>query len=258
MVIKKSLGQNFLIDHNIARKIVKLIPGGNSLNIIEIGPGKGFLTNYLINLKPKKLILIEKDYDLYDNLTKEYKNFNDISLFNLDALKTNIIDNVPKPKVIVSNLPYNISIKLIINWLSNIKQFNGLYLMIQKEVAHKFIYKTSIKSNRLNILANLMSDYKKEFDVTPNVFFPKPKVFSSVVSFKPNIKEKIDITKFQIFTRTLFSTKRKKTYNNLNRVENYKRIINNNKNNIKKKIDMSKRPEELSFDEIINLFKMLH
>ena len=112
--------------------------------------------------------------------------------------------------------------------------------------------------NRLNILAHLMSDFKKEFDVTPNVFFPKPKVFSSVVSFKPNIKEKIDIIKFQIFTRTLFSTKRKKTYNNLNRVENYKRMINNNKNHINQKIDMSKRPEDLSYEEIISLFKILN
>ena len=180
-MLKKSLGQNFLIDPNIARKIINTIEFNSKVNLIEIGPGKGFLTDYLIKQNPNKVFLIEKDYNLFLFLKDKYKNFKNIKIYNHDALDTKIIDLVSKPKIIVSNLPYNISIKLIIKWLENINSFVGLYLMIQKEVADKFEYKNKSKSNRLNLLSYLMSDYKKEFSISPNVFYPKPKVYNNNV-----------------------------------------------------------------------------
>ena len=254
-MIKKSLSQNFLIDHNIAKKIANLITKYSNYNLIEVGPGHGFLTDHLLKKNAKKIILIEKDYNLFLKLKNKYKNNINIQIYNYDALKTNIFNKIKKPKVIISNLPYNISIKLITNWLPNIENFIGFHLMIQKEVSEKFKYNDKKKSNRLNLLAYLYSDFKKEFDVSPNVFFPKPKVFSSVVTFTPNIKCKIDATEFKNFTRILFSTKRKKIINNLLRYDNYKNIL---QLKIIPNIDLTKRPEDLLFDEVIKLFLYLN
>ena len=250
-MIKKSLSQNFLIDHNIAKKIANLITNYSNYNLIEVGPGYGFLTDHLIKKNPKSIILIEKDYNLFLKLKNKYKNKIKVQIYNYDALKTDIFNKIKKPKVIVSNLPYNISIKLITNWLPNIKDFLGFHLMIQKEVSEKLKYCERKKVNRLSLLAYLYSDFKKEFDVSPNVFFPKPKVFSSVVTFTPNIKFKIDANEFKNFTRILFSTKRKKIINNLLRNNNFKRILL--QNNIHD-IDLAKRPEDLNFNDVIKLY----
>ena len=127
--------------------------------------------------------------------------------------------------------------------------------MIQKEVSEKFNYSDKKKSNRLNLLAYLYSDFKKEFDVSPNVFFPKPKIFSTVVTFTPNVKYKINDIEFKNFTRILFSTKRKKIINNLLRYNNYKNIL---KQKTIPHIDLTKRPEDLHFDEVIKLFLYLN
>ena len=254
-MLKKSLGQNFLTDHNIAKKIIKLIPNVSNINLVEIGPGKGFLTDHLIKLNPKRLIIIEKDKELYLELKEKYNNFKNIEIFNEDILKSQIINNLSKPKIITSNLPYNISIKIILNLLIKIEEYKSLHFMIQKEVAEKFVYKNNLKSNRLNLLAYLISDYKKEFDVSPNVFFPKPKVMSSVVTFRPNLKTNININNFQEFTKILFSTKRKKISNNLIRNDQYKKIL---KKSNELNFNLSMRPEELKFNEIIELFKFLH
>ena len=252
---KKSLGQNFLIDHNIAKKISNTIPNFKEYNLIEVGPGKGFLTDYLIEKKPKKIFLIEKDKNLYQNLKIKYKKNKNIEIFNYDALKTKLFFEISQPKIIVSNLPYNISIKLITNWLPSINNFIGFYLMIQKEVAERFKYTKSEKLNRLNLLTYLLSDFKKEFNVSNNVFYPKPKVLSSFVSFKPNIKVKIDPVKFANFTKILFFSKRKKIINNLIRKNKYKKIINDKK---KLNVDISKRAEDLNFDDIIYLFSIFN
>ena len=253
---KKSLGQNYLNDHNIAKKIINLITyKNNEINIIEIGPGNGFLTEYLIKKKPKKLILIEKDSSLFVKLKNKYIKHKNIIIYNEDAIKTNIIQKIKKPKIIVSNLPYNISIKLIMNWLLQINDYISLHLMIQKEVAEKFEYKDSLKLNRLNLFMHLMCNYKKEFNVSPNVFYPKPKVHSSVITLKPEVKENIDLIKFQNYTRFLFSKKRKKISTIIKKHKNYvvnqEKIYNSN-------IILSKRPEDLRFKEALNLFKILY
>ena len=184
-MIKKSLSQNFLTDHNIARKITNLIKHYSNYNLIEVGPGYGFLTDHLLKKNPKKIILIEKDYNLFLKLKYKYKNNNKIQIHNYDALKTNIFNKIKKPKVIISNLPYNISIKLIINWLKTISEYNEIIVMIQKEVAQKMKYKNIKKRNRLNTLTEITSNFDIMFNVSNNVFYPKPKVMSSVININP-------------------------------------------------------------------------
>ena len=158
MIPKKSLGQNFLIDKNIAKKIVNLATNICEKNIIEIGPGKGALTDEIIRKDPKKIILIEKDKLLYEYLLYKYKENKNIKIFNQDAL-TFDYSIIEKPKTIISNLPYNISIKLIINWLKNISEYNEIIVMIQKEVAKKMQYKNIKKRNRLNTLMEITSNF---------------------------------------------------------------------------------------------------
>ena len=111
LIPKKSLGQNYLLDRNIAKKIIDSI---NILNqtIIEIGPGTGKITDEIIKEVPKKLIIIEKDNKLYELLFKKYTNINNVEIFNIDAFDYDY--SVHKGAKIISNLPYNISTKLII------------------------------------------------------------------------------------------------------------------------------------------------
>tara|TARA_Y100000590_G_scaffold469454_2_gene657105 strand:- start:290 stop:1057 length:768 start_codon:yes stop_codon:yes gene_type:complete len=250
---KKSLGQNFLIDKNISNKIINLVNSYNKKNIIEIGPGKGALTNIIINKNPLSLTLIEKDNDLYNNLLIEYKKHKSVKIYNKDVLNFDF-SKIPKPKIIIGNLPYNISIKLIINLLKNIHEYEEIIIMIQKEVAIKMNYKNTKKMNRLNILTSLFCDYKIEFHISKNVFFPKPKVNSSIVRLVPKEKNEYDFKKIENFTKMLFRYKRKKIINVISK-EQLKFIKKNKYNDIEKKLDM--RAEDLTLSEIIYFFKIL-
>ena len=245
---KKSLGQNFLIDKNIAKKIVN-ITSINNQYIIEIGPGTGFLTDEIIKKKPKKLYLIEKDKSLYQNLKKKYYNYKNIEIINDDALNFNL-QYIKERKKIISNLPYNISIKLIMNWLKIECKLQKMVLMIQKEVADKMNYVNKIKKNRLNLFLEVASRFNIEFNVSNNVFFPKPKINSSVISITPKNNLKIDLNKFESFTREIFQYKRKKlsTVFKLKRKE----ICLSNSSIYKK------RAEDLKFSELMNVFNQFY
>ena len=247
LIPKKSLGQNFLIDNNIAKKIVNLANNIFEKNIIEIGPGKGALTDEIIKKKPKNIILVEKDKFLYEFLLYKYEYIKNIKVINHDALTYNYT-NIPKPKTIISNLPYNISIKLIINWLKTVPEFDEIIVMIQKEVAQKMQYKNIKKRNRLNVLTEITSNFNIMFNVSNNVFYPKPKVMSSVIHMKPKNNIKINIEKLENFTRDIFKNKRKQISNVL-LIEKIK-----NKKKIKDLNIFKSRAEDLTLQEIIKIF----
>ena len=135
---KKSLGQNFLLDRNLLKKIVSNINIKNK-NIIEIGSGTGLLTNEIIKKNPKKLILLEKDNSLYEKLKLKYLDNKSIEIENIDVLKDNL--SFKNNFNIIANLPYNISTKLIIKLLIKYKNFKEMVFLVQKEVADKFKYK---------------------------------------------------------------------------------------------------------------------
>ena len=146
LIPKKSLGQNYLLDRNIAKIIINSI---NILNqtIIEIGPGTGKITDEIIKEIPKKLIIIEKDNKLYELLLKKYTNINNVEILNIDAFDYDY--SVHKDAKIISNLPYNISTKLIIKLLCDYKIFSEMLFMVQKEVAYKMDYNKNSKNNKL-------------------------------------------------------------------------------------------------------------
>ena len=184
---KKSLGQNFLVDENILKKIVSIIKIENR-SILEVGPGTGNLTSYILKKNPKKLIVIEKDNNLVILLKKKFKE--KIEIINKDILKINEKDLAREKLLVFGNLPYNISTEILAKWILNLENkffwFDSLILMFQKEVADRIISKfNSSKYGRLSILSNWKLDVEKVCDLKPDSFYPKPKVESSLLFFKP-------------------------------------------------------------------------
>ncbi len=245
---KKSLGQNFLVDKNIINKIIEIGNINNNKTVMEIGSGYGNLTEAISCKEPKKIFAVEKDKKLASLLEKKFKNYNNIKIINRDVL--NIIDknNLEQNIIVFGNLPYNISTKILASLIMLKKWppwYHVLILMFQKEVADRIIAKTRTKEfGRLSILANWRLEIKKHFDVSKNCFFPKPKINSTLLSFKPkkintfNLKNPKNL---EIVTRILFSNRRKMIKKNLNKLFIKKLSMVKNLN-----IDLSKRPEELS------------
>ena len=235
---KKSLGQNFLIDQNVIKKIINQtnIKGEN---IVEIGPGYGSLTDHIIRKKPKKLIIIEKDLDIYKFLKNKFKDEKKIEIINNDALKYDFskLKNIK----IISNLPYNISTKIIMKLIFFNKNIKNIICMIQKELAIKFDYRKE-KINKYKFIIKICSDYEILFDVSNKVFFPKPKVQSKIVEFKLK-NNNIEQNKLLNFTNIIFGHKRKTIKNKITNISSINKQIQN------------KRVEELNFNEILEIYK---
>lgn len=231
------MGQNFLFDKNIINKIINTTEIKNN-NIIEIGPGLGALTEKILEKKPKKLIIIEKDFELYKKLLIKFNN-KKIIIINDDALLYDF-SNI-KNFNLISNLPYNISSKFLLRIIKLNKHFRSLVCMIQSELADKFDYRTK-KMNKYKFLSEYCAKYKILFNVSPNVFYPKPKVNSKVIRFEL-IKKNINPENLDYFINTFFINRRKK--------------IKSNKN-IKILIDetiANKRYEDLKYTEILDIYK---
>ena len=252
---KKSLGQNFLIDKNIIKKIINIIDIGNK-NIIEIGSGKGALTNEIIKKKPKSLSIIEKDFNLSKELNLKYKNNKIVKIYNIDVLKLNIEKLCRKNSIIFGNLPYNISSQILVKILKFKKwppKFTDLILMFQKELGEKILGKfPSANYGRLSILTSYRLKILKKFLVSPNCFLPKPKVTSLVIHFKPQLSAIIlkDISNLEKITNIIFSNKRKMINKNIKKILSKKDIllINNLKLNL--------RPAEIEPEIFYNIAKL--
>ncbi len=150
---KKSLGQNFLIDKYILEKIVNLIEI-NEKNILEIGPGTGNLTLYILKKKPKKIIVIEKDKKLALNLEQKFSD--KITVINGDVLEIDETSLFKEKFTVFGNLPYNISTEILSKWIVNLKDnfwFDHLVLMFQKEVADRIISKFDTSTGKRSVIS---------------------------------------------------------------------------------------------------------
>ena len=242
---KKSLGQNFLTDKNILKLIVDIGNVTKNDKILEVGPGTGNLTDLIIKKNPKKIYAIEKDYNLVSFLNNKFKK--KIKIINKDILDFNINNITDEKLVVFGNLPYNISTQILTRWIVDELQFGSfkkLILMFQKEVASRIMAKPNSKNyGRLSIISNWRLNIKKEFDINPNSFLPKPKVDSTLLSFFPKknfylIKNPKDLEKI---TRIFFNQRRKMIKNPL------KQIFKNPKEVAEKlKLNINLRPQNLS------------
>ena len=250
---KKSLGQNFLIDRNVLEQIVDTIEVENK-EILEIGPGSGNLTAYILKKNPKKLYVIEKD-DALALLLKE--RFNDeISIINDDVLRVSE-DKISDEKLTVfGNLPYNISTEILSKWVINLTKnfwFEGLVLMFQKEVADRIIAKCNTsKYGRLSILSNWKLNIKKIIDIKPESFSPRPKINSSLLLFTPkkNFFEIENPKNLEMITRVFFSQRRKMLKKPFNQVFKNSKEVSEKFN-----IDLNLRPQNLEPEIYFNLVK---
>ena len=243
---KKSLGQNFLHD----KKVLKLISECADIRdkeILEIGPGTGNLTSEILNKKPKKFFIVEKDKNLMVLLKKKFNE--KVFYINEDVL--NISEkNLTKNKLIVfGNLPYNISTEILTKWIINLDKdfwFEKLVLMFQKEVADRIISgHNSSEYGRLSVISNWKLNIKKIIDIKPTSFTPIPKVDSTLLVFKPK-KNFFKLKKAQSLekiTKIFFNQRRKK-------IKKPMKMIFNNSENIADKlnIDLNLRPQNLNLE----------
>ena len=227
---KKSLGQNFLIDKNIIIKIINLITIRKE-NIIEIGPGDGALTDEILKRQPASLTLVEKDFNLAEKLKTKYSNNKIIKVFNADILKFDLEKLNKKKFIIFGNLPYNISSQILVKILKFKKwppKFTDIIFMFQKELGEKIVGKyLSLHYGRLSILSNFRLKILKKFLVSPNCFWPKPKVTSMVIHFKPKLKKEFNIKKIDSLekvTNIIFSNKRKMINKSLKKILSHEQI----------------------------------
>ena len=248
---KKSLGQNFLEDRNVLENIVDTTIIENK-NILEIGPGTGNLTSFIIKKKPKKFLVIEKDTELSSLLRQTFKE--QITIINEDILNINENSLLDEKLTVFGNLPYNISTEILSKWILNLKDnfwFDSLVLMFQKEVADRIIAKFNTSNyGRLSILTNWKLNVKKICDIKPESFFPKPKIDSTLLFFSPkqDFYKIRDPKNLEIITRVFFSHRRKMLKKPFNQ------IFNRNKDLLEKfKIDLNLRPQNLDFDTYYKL-----
>jgi len=248
---KKSLGQNFLTDRNVLEKIVN-ITSIKDKTILEVGPGTGNLTSFILKNNPKKLFVVEKDNDLANNLNVNFGE--QLTIINDDIL--NIDENLlSENKVTVfGNLPYNISTEILSKWIINLEEnfwFDHLVLMFQKEVAERIISNfNSSTYGRLSILVNWKLNVKKICDIKPDSFSPRPKVDSSLLYFTPKKKfyKFKDPKNLEKVTRIFFSQRRKMLKKPFNQLFNGNTEILNKLN-----IDLNLRPQNLDFDKYYQL-----
>ena len=248
---KKSLGQNFLIDREVLEKIANVVQIKDK-TILEVGPGTGNLTSFILKKNPKKMFVIEKDDDLAINLNKTFKD--QLTIINDDILQVD--ENlIFKNKVTVfGNLPYNISTEILSKWITQTKDefwFNNLILMFQKEVADRIIAKFNTSDyGRLSILSNWKLNVEKICDIKPESFSPRPKIDSSLLFFSPKknfykIKNPKNLEKV---TRIFFNHRRKMLKKPFNQLFNGdQRVLN------ELKIDLNLRPQNLDFDTYYQL-----
>ena len=250
---KKSLGQNFLIDREVLEKIVSITDITNK-DVLEIGPGSGNLTTYILKQKPKKLYVVEKDDDLAILLKEKFDT--EIEIINDDILKISE-DKISDQKLSVfGNLPYNISTEILSRWILNLGSnfwFESLILMFQKEVADRIISEfNNSKYGRLSILSSWKLNVKKIIDIKPQSFSPRPKIDSSLLLFTPkeNFFELKDPKNLEKITRIFFSQRRKMLKKPFNQV-----FTDGKKIAEKFGIDLNLRPQNLKPETYFKLVK---
>lgn len=247
---KKRFGQNFLQDENILNKIVREINPQPDDLIIEIGPGYGALTQKLL-IATEKLIAIEIDKELANDLKNQFPY---LHLINEDFLETDLSKICVEGKKlrIVGNIPYNITSPILFKLIKNNKLIKDAVFMVQLEVAKRMTAEKDIKDyGILSVVLGYFSDTGLCFKISPNVFYPKPKVFSALVhiNFKDIAQPEEEQRLFIEIVKASFGNRRKILKNSLSNSIFHEIDFSNSG------IDLSLRAENLSVDDFIILTK---
>ncbi len=243
----KKMGQNFLFSPEYQNKIVDSL--GLSKNVLEIGPGLGALTDILVTKKIENIKLVELDKRIVEFIHKKHP---DIEIINNNFLKVNLDEIFDENYSIISNLPYSISSNAIVN-IIKCEKVDEAVILIQKEVAERIVANIGDeKYNSFSIFVKTLADVEYLFDIPSSVFYPEPQVTSTLLKLK--IKKNLNLNKdqFEKFIRNCFLQKRKTIFNNLKNnfpVEKINLVLEKNQ------IDKNTRPEKISLEMFLALFK---
>lgn len=243
---KKSLGQHFLRDQNILRKITMSVGAVENERVIEIGPGEGALTEWLVQAFDD-VLAIEVDGRAVDLLAER---FPDLKVRHGDILKESWDDVLAadKENVVVGNIPYYITSPILFKIMDAGPIFRKAVLLMQKEVAERLVAGPGTKAyGILSVQAQLLGEVNYLFDVSRHVFYPKPKVESAVIEFRPSQKElPVHLADLKTVVRTSFNQRRKMLSNSLKQL-----LKQQNKESID--FDLNLRPDQIEPKEFITL-----
>jgi 16S rRNA (adenine1518-N6/adenine1519-N6)-dimethyltransferase len=245
---RKRFGQNFLKDHSIIEQIIGAINPVPTDCVLEIGPGLGALTQYLID-SGADVNAVEIDLDLGAYLSDKFKDVNNFTLFQQDFLKFDI-SQLPSTKLkVVGNLPYNISTPIMFKIFDSISLISELYFMVQYEVAERLLAQPSCKEyGRLSVMAQYFCDISMVMEVPNTAFDPKPQVLSAIIRLQPkvNANKVVDINMLRNITTMAFNMRRKVISNSLKPVILPDQLANLN-------INPQLRPENLSMQDFVKI-----
>ena len=245
----KDYGQNYLLEPTICENIINLLEIQEGENVLEIGPGIGSLTHFLTMHKNAHIDLVDIDERMIDFLKIIYSKPN-VTLVLNDIRK----HDVSKYEKIVGNLPYNITTEAVVYLLENSKNAKKMVLMCQAEAFSRFYDLVGKEYGPVSILLHLLGTSKRNFVVKPGSFYPAPKCSSVVftVDFKKGIDRDLALKVYE-FSKKLFLNRRKTIYNNLSSAISGKdkslKVLEN------LGIPMNKRPEELSPEIFVDIYK---
>lgn len=245
---RKALGQNFIHDLNLTKRIVSKAGILADVNVIEIGPGPGGLTRALLDSHAKNIYCIERDTRFKMALAEiQLLHPHRLHLITGDALSLDLSKICPPPRKIVSNLPFNIASKLLLSFLQSSNEFLSLILMFQKEVAERLVAAPGSKIyGRLSVITQLLYDVKLEFSIKKDSFYPPPRVTSAVVSLTRKERQinPFNLRSLEIVTCAAFGQRRKMLRSSLKKIGLQTELYN---------ISPTKRAEDLSVEEFHTL-----
>jgi len=276
---KKSLGQNFLVDKNFAKKIVDALETDGEDIIVEIGPGTGSLTDFLA-VRNCNLVLVEIDPRAIEILKKKYSHLPKIKFINDDFTKINLLKilagfhnlsynekslnpNLFEKKIkIIGNIPYYLTSQVFFKIFDNSDIIESSILTIQKEVAQRITATAGCKEyGILSVATKINAEARILFDIPPSCFYPPPKVISSVIELKIQRKfSKFEFDEIMILIRTAFNQRRKIIKNSIRDYISQRVGDEKKTEKIIQKIDyyLHRRPEELSYIDFKELYESIN
>ncbi|AQW21704.1 16S rRNA (adenine(1518)-N(6)/adenine(1519)-N(6))-dimethyltransferase [Lentilactobacillus curieae] len=261
---KKGLGQNFLVDIDVLRRIVTTAEITADDAVVEIGPGIGALTEQLAK-NANKVVAFEIDDNLLPVLYDTLHDYPNVKIINQDILKANlpeVIDTefgADKKVKVVANLPYYITTPIIMDLLRSDESIDSIVVMMQKEVAERLTANPSTKAyGSLSVIMQQQKNVEVAFLVSKNSFIPSPKVDSAIIKITPKEKQGVqpfDLKKFQAFVRGCFMHRRKSLYNNLQGIFGKSSEIKETIKKVTTELELgdNARPEELSVAQFVEL-----
>lgn len=251
---QKWLGQHFLFDLNLTRRVVSAAGNLTDINVIEIGAGPGGLTRALLESSARHVYAVERDPRAVAALRELAQHADGrLTVLDADALEINLTKAIPGPRQVVANLPYNIGTQLLINWLMQADQFLAFTLMFQKEVAERIVATPGNKAyGRISVISQWLTKARIMFDIPASAFVPPPNVTSSVIHMvvRPKPLAEAQREKLEIVTRAAFGQRRKMLRRSLSAIGGAELLA-------RAGVPEEARAEELTIDQFCNIARLI-